>query len=110
MNIEDLSVESIKTLSWDDIEKDYNLSKADVKVSLAKGKRSSDNFWVPYEDNMYEEPEVLVVKKLMLEKFPDIIIASEHDYKYMEFFISTLEKCQFKYSIIKSISKCKQAK
>lgn len=109
MKVEELTLNDIPVLSWEDIEKKYKFSEKDALNALKKGTKSCANFWTPYEENSYSEEETLRVKDLMLEKFPDMVIHSQNDPKYLEFYLDTNEKHVFMYSLITAIKKCKRA-
>lgn len=99
MELNEVIVDIIEELNWEDIDKEFNITEKEVLSCLKKGKRHADNFWVPYEEDSYDEDRVEKVKELFISKFPAIEIQSQDDDKYMEIYLDTPDAHRWMYSI-----------
>jgi len=99
MKEQEIALDQIEILSFDEIEEKYKVSKKDI-FAVINSKNNAENYWYPYDENGFTEEEVKTSIKLFKSKFEDFEIKSENDYKFTEFFLSTFEKHIFAFSLI----------
>ena len=91
-------INNIKLLSWEEIKENFNVKEKDVIKNLSKSNQSN-NYWYPYEHKLTEE-DVKEIVDIFRVRFCDIVIKSIYNPRFTEFFLNTLEKHQFAYTLI----------
>lgn len=92
-------IEGIKVLSYQEIDKNFKVGESEIQKTLLKSNHA-DNYWHPYDENGFNEEQVLFAVNLFRKTFPDIEIIDRNGYDYTEFYLNTIEKHVLAYSLI----------
>lgn len=99
-----IDLNTIKILSFKEIEEIFNVTEKALHGVLLKSNYSA-NFWYPYEENKFSEEETIITIQAFRKKFADMQIINKHGLEYTEFFLNTVEKHVFAYSLIVHFNK-----